>query len=102
MADDPTDNAGGDLLDASVRVPEHVIFRSFARETVALNLQTGTFHGLNSSAGRMVEVVVRARRARDAVGQLAEEYGLPDERIAADLDDLLRVLLDRRLIELHG
>jgi hypothetical protein len=88
------------LLDVAVHVPEHVIFRSFAEETVALNLQTGTFHGLNRTAGRMVELVARARRARDAVGQLAEEYAVPDERIADDLENLLRLLVDRHLIEI--
>jgi hypothetical protein len=102
MSNHQTDNAGDDLLDAAIRVPEHVIFRSFARETVALNLETGTFHGLNSTAGRMVEVVARAPRARDAVGQLAQEYGIPDEQVAADLQNLLRVLVNRRLIEIHG
>lgn len=102
MSDHHTDDAGGDLLDAAITVPEHVIFRSFARETVALNLQTGSFHGLNSTAGRMVELVSRAPCARDAVGQLAQEYGVPDERIAADLEDLLGVLVDRHLIEIDG
>jgi hypothetical protein len=102
MSDHQTDNARNDLLDATIRVPEHVIFRSFSSETVALNLETGTFHGLNSTAGRMVELIARAGRARDAVGQLAEEYGVPDEQIAADMQILLQVLVDRSLIEIHG
>jgi len=96
------DEAADDVLDLAVAIPEHVIFRSFARETVALNLQTGTFHGLNATAGRMVEVTARARFARDAVGELAQEYQVPDEQIAADLADLLRLLLDRGLIEIDG
>ena len=99
MSDRDTQDATGDLLDCAVRVPEHVIFRSFARETVALNLQTGTFHGLNPSAGRMVEIVSRVSRPRDAVTPLAEEYGIPDERVAADLRSLLRELIDRGLLE---
>jgi hypothetical protein len=102
MSDHQTDNAPNDLLDAVIRVPEHVIFRSFSSETVALNLETGTFHGLNSTAGRMVELIARASRARDAVGQLAEEYGVSDEQIAADMQNLLQVLVDRSLIEIHG
>lgn len=100
MSDHESRGERAELLDVAVHVPEDVIFRSFAEETVALNLQTGTFHGLNTTAGRMVELVARAHRARDAVGQLAEEYGVPDERIAADLEDLLRLLVDRRLIEI--
>jgi hypothetical protein len=96
------DEAAGHMLDLAVTIPEHVIFRSFARETVALNLQTGKFHGLNTTAGRMVEMASRARLARDAVRELAEEYEVPDAQIAADLADLLRLLLDRGLIEIDG
>jgi hypothetical protein len=96
------DAPGRGLLDAAVRFPEHVIFRSFVRETVALNLQTGQFHGLNATAGRMVELVGRCDRPRDAVGPLASEYGIPAHRIETDLAALLAELLDRDLIEIDS
>jgi hypothetical protein len=99
MSDHQPNEVPGDVLDAAVRVPEHVIFRSFASETVALNLETGKFHGLNASAGRMVEVVSRARCPRDAVASLAREYGVPEERIVGDLQELLRLLMARGLVE---
>jgi hypothetical protein len=86
------------LLDAAVRFPEHVVFRSFAAETVALNLQTGKFHGLNVTAGRMVELVQRSGCPRAAVPVLAEEYAVAPERIERDLAALLTMLLDRELI----
>jgi hypothetical protein len=88
------------MLDLAVLVPEHVIFRSFTQETVALNLRTGTFHGLNPTAGRMVEVATRSRRVRDAVPMLATEYGVSEERIASDLKGLLRSLIGRGLVEI--
>jgi hypothetical protein len=90
----------GELLDAEVRFPEHVVFRSFATETVALNLQTGQFHGLNVTAGRMVEVLNRSRRPRDAIGPLADEYAVPHAQIERDLEALLALLLERELIQL--
>jgi len=86
------------LLDATVRFPEHVVFRSFAAETVALNLQTGRFHGLNVTAGRMVELVQRSGCPRDAVSPLADEYDVAPEQIERDLAALLAMLLDRELI----
>jgi hypothetical protein len=96
-----TDEARGrSLLDAPVRFPDHVTFRSFVQETVALNLQTGQFHGLNATAGRMVELVGRCSRPRDAVGALASEYGVPEQQIEDDLVALLAELLERDLIEL--
>jgi hypothetical protein len=94
--------SGRDLLDAVVVFPEHVIFRSFAHETVALNLQTGQFHGLNVTAGRMVELVQRSARPRDAVRTLAAEYHVGEDQIAGDLADLLALLRNRELIELDS
>jgi Coenzyme PQQ synthesis protein D (PqqD) len=99
----PTDEAaGGDLLEATVRFPDHVIFRSFARETVALNLKTGQFHGLNATAGRMVDLIQRSARPRDAVPTLAAEYGVAEDQLARDLADLLRLLLERELVEIDS
>lgn len=91
-----------ELLDAAVSVPEHVIFREFASETVALNIASGQFHGLNPTAGRMVHLAGRAAHARDAIGPLAEEYGVPSQQVERDLVALLRQLLERELIEVHG
>ena len=41
----------------SVRIPKHVVFRSFGSETVLLNLSTGQYHGLRGTGGRMLEVL---------------------------------------------
>jgi hypothetical protein len=102
MSKHQTDETAGNLLDVAIVVPEHVIFRSFAQETVALNLQTGTFHGLNPTAGRMVEFAARARLVREAVPALATEYGVSEERITTDLESLLRSLLERGLVEIDA
>jgi hypothetical protein len=88
----------GALLDAPVLFPEHVVFRSFAHETVALNLRTGRFHGLNDTAGRMLQLVQRCALPRDAVAPLASEYGVSCEEVARDLERLLELLLERELI----
>jgi Coenzyme PQQ synthesis protein D (PqqD) len=90
-----------ELLDGGVHFPEHVIFRSFADETVALNLQTGQFHGLNATAGRMVELIQGSTRPRDVIAPLAAEYGVSPDEIERDLATLLAVLLERGLIELQ-
>lgn len=95
------EEAQANLLDAAVVVPQHVTFRSFASETVALNLRTGQFHGLNATAGRMVDVIQRSARPRDAIATLASEYGVSDEQIKRDMSDLLAMLLERELIELE-
>jgi hypothetical protein len=86
-------------LDGRLRVPDHVVYRSFPGETVALNLNTGRYHGLNPTAGRMIEVLGESEGVAAAAATLAAEYGQPQERIEADLRQLCADLLERDLIE---
>lgn len=87
------------LLDRAFRLPDHVVYRSFALETVIVNLERGVYHGLNPTAGRMLEGLERAPSARVAARSLADELGEPLERIEADLAAFTTDLLDRGLIE---
>jgi len=52
------------LLGACLRLPEHVVHRSFVAETVVLNLQTGRYHGLNPVGGRMLDALNGASSVR--------------------------------------
>jgi hypothetical protein len=90
------------LLAEIARTPEHVVYRPFVKETVVLNLQTGKYHGLNPTGGRMLEVLERSETIGAAARQLAEEYGGPLETLEADLCDFCRDLLERGLIELRA
>lgn len=97
---DIPDSNSRDLAQEHVRVPDHVVFRSLGSETVILNLHTGSYHGLNSSAGRMLEVLKERGSLHLAVAQVAEEYGEPYERIKRDLTELCDGLVERGLIEI--
>ena len=66
-----------DLLAARARVPTGVVYRNFANETVVLNLDTGLYHGLNPTAGRMLETIERVPSVGEAAAALAEEYERP-------------------------
>jgi hypothetical protein len=90
------------LLASKVKVPQHVVYRSFPSETVVLNLQTGKYHGLNATAGRMLDALERADCVRDAATALAGAYGQPQSVIEADLCQLCASLLERGLIETDG
>jgi hypothetical protein len=96
MASPPT----SELLTARVRMPQHVVHRSFVAETVMLNLHTGQYHGLNPTAGRMLEALNAAPNAAAAVPELAREYGVEPEQIQGDLIALCQGLLERGLIEI--
>lgn len=89
-----------ELLGASARVPEHVVHRGFAAETVVLNLNTGRYHGLNPVAGRMLETLDQLGAVGEAAARIATEYDQPLETIQRDLCALCADLHQRGLIEL--
>jgi Coenzyme PQQ synthesis protein D (PqqD) len=89
-----------ELATAAVRVPEHVVYRTFAHEVVALNLKTGRYHGLNPTAGAMLTALERNATVGEAAVSLAAHYERPLEEIERDLRDLCVDLLERGLIEL--
>jgi hypothetical protein len=88
------------LLTSKVRVPQHVVYRSFPAETVVLNLETGKYHGLNATAGRMIEALEQAACVREAAAALSESYEQDQSVIERDLCELCQSLLERGLVEL--
>ena len=96
-----TDASPDPLLRSRVTVPEHVVRREFAEETVALNLRTGRYHGLNATAAEMLDALAAGRAPLAVAQEVAERAGVPLERVQGDLVTLLRALADRDLVELH-
>lgn len=104
MPNEPIDvtPSAEELLASRARLPQHVVHRAFVAETIILNLSTGQYHGLNPTAGRMLEAVDSSPTVAATVPVLAAEYEVDAARIEADLVELLRGLLDRGLIEVSG
>jgi hypothetical protein len=89
-----------DVLLARPSVPDHVVYREFVNETVVLNLETGTYHGLNPSGGKMLETLGAAATVREAAVTLAAHYGRPLPEIEKDLYEFCLGLREHGLIEL--
>jgi hypothetical protein len=89
-----------DILQSSARIPEHVVYRAFAHETVVLNLQTGKYHGLNRTGGRMLELLEHEATVADAAAKIASEFGRPVAEVEADLHAFCSDLASRGLIVL--
>jgi len=90
------------LLEASIKVPQHVVYRSFPAETVVLNLQTGKYHGLNPTGGRMLQALEQAPTVSAAAVSLTEIYDQPQSTVERDLCELCEALHERGLIEIDG
>jgi Coenzyme PQQ synthesis protein D (PqqD) len=89
-----------EITTARVLVPEHVVHREFPAETVVLNLNTGQYHGLNPTAGRMLDAMQEAGSVGEAVDRIASEFERPREEVEMDVRGLCAGLLERGLIEL--
>jgi coenzyme PQQ synthesis protein D (PqqD) len=90
------------IMAGKARVPPHVVYRAFAQETVVLNLDTGRYHGLNPTAGHMLEALDRAATVGAAAERLAKEYAQAVEQIERDLYTLCVDLRARGLLEIDG
>jgi hypothetical protein len=88
------------LLSARMRLPEHVVHRTFVAETVILNLQTGKYHGLNPMGGHMLDVLGESADVRSAAERVATEYDQDPDMVEDDFVAFCSDLLDRGLIEL--
>jgi Coenzyme PQQ synthesis protein D (PqqD) len=88
------------LLASNVTVPQHVVHRSFPSETVVLNLETGRYHGLNATAGQMLEALEKAATVAEAARSLAASYDVEQTAVERDLLELCAALLERGLIDL--
>jgi hypothetical protein len=88
-------------MGATVRVPNHIVRRSFPAETIVLDLKAGVYHGLNHVAGRMLELLEELGRVRAVADRLASEYAHPKAQIQRDLCRVCQDLVERGLIELE-
>ena len=96
---EPIGRAHPDRL--AVRVPDHVVYRDFAEQTVALNLHTGSYHGLNETSAAMLEALREAPTVAAAARQLETAWDVDPGVLLADLLDLCDGLERRGLIETH-
>ena len=74
--------------EARVRIPQHVVHRHFPAQTVVLNLQTGRYHGLNPTAGRMLDALGQAQTVAAAARIVADHYRQPRADVERDLCEL--------------
>jgi hypothetical protein len=94
-------SGGADPERLAVRVPDHVVYRDFAEQTVALNLHTGRYHGLNETSAAMLEALREAPTVAAAAERLAPRWDVDPGVLLADLLDLCDGLERRGLIETH-
>jgi hypothetical protein len=85
-----------------IKIPRHVVYREFAAETVVLNMETGRYHGLKGSGGRMLQALDGASSIAEAADALATDMDVPRGRLERDLRELCAGLAERGLVEVDA
>ncbi len=87
------------LRDESVlNVPEHVLSRRVAHETVLLNLDSEVYFGLDGVGTRFWDLVEAGTTFGDAVATLLDEYSVERDALVADLTTLIDDLQGNGLV----
>lgn len=84
--------------DTTLSVPEHVLARHAAGETVLLNLENETYYGLNGVGARLWELVVAGTTFGGAVDALLGEYDVERDVLVADLTAIVADLRTNGLL----
>jgi hypothetical protein len=85
--------------DRAITIPLHVEALDVGADFVLVDLSTGGYFGLNRVGARMWKLLADGRTPGQVADTLAADYGVPRERIEADLDALLAVLRARKLVD---
>jgi len=89
-------------LDASLVVPDDVIFRELDGEAIILNLATGNYFGLDEVGTRMWTLIADSGTLRHAVDVMAGEYDVDRAALEGDVLDLASGLLDKGLVQVKA
>jgi hypothetical protein len=86
------------LFDQRTIIPKDVMVRDVAGETVLLNLNTGTYFGLNEVGTRMWYSLEQAGSVQEAFDTLISEYDVEPETLRKDLQKLIEDLVGHGLL----
>lgn len=79
-------------------VPDTVIAQTIAEEMVILDLEAGTYFGLDPIGARIWELVADGASFDAVIDQMMAEYDVSRERLEQDIDALMTKLLENRLV----
>jgi hypothetical protein len=82
-----------------ISVPKHVLVRVFENESVILNLDTESYHGLDDVGSSMWKALTHTSSIQEAYEALLPQYEVEPAQLRQDLDDFLEKLRQRGMVE---
>ena len=90
------------LFDGKVIVPDGVLVRELAGESVLLNLETESYFGLDEVGSRMWTVLTESPSIVLAFEALAAEYEVEPEQLRSDLETYIQKLVELGLLRVKA
>lgn len=78
--------------------PSSVVARGVADETVLLDLESGTYYGLDAVGTRVWQLLKEGRSVSEACDVLLDEYDVERAQLQSDIDALIADLIEKKLI----
>lgn len=85
--------------DARLKVPEQVVTRQVGDETVLLNLESGTYFGLDPVGSRFLELLQAEGALVTVIARMLEEFEVTEAQLETDLLRLAEEMLASGLLE---
>lgn len=85
--------------DARLQIPEQVVTRQVGDETVLLNLESGTYFGLDPVGSRFLELLEVEGTLATVLAKMLEEFDVTEAQLEADLLRLADEMLASGLLE---
>jgi len=81
------------------KLTEHISLTEVDDEAVLLDLNAGTYYGLNHIGARFLAAIQTNKSYESIIADIAHEYNMSSETVSEDLKALLKQLLEQHLIE---
>ena len=82
----------------TLEIPDHVVARRVGEETVILDLQSGTYFGLDPVGARAWELIAEGRSLGAVRAAMLEEYDVDAPRLERDIRKLVEDLRAHGLV----
>ena len=89
-------------FDHRVAVPDSVMIRDVAGESVILNLDTEAYFGLDEIGTRMWHVLTTSKSIQEGIAKLLDEYEVDPATLERDVRHLLTELAGEGLISFES
>ena len=85
--------------EARLKIPEQVITRLLGDETIILNLESGTYFGLDPVGSRFLELLEAEGTLAAVIGPMLEQFDVTEAQLEVDLVRLAEEMLASGLLE---